>query len=82
MTSCISQDAGFKSGCWKDAAGLPLPCTEQSFIQGIPELKESFNGDGHLVPVTVPKRPDTAVMGELVKLYAIWYALVYLCGFL
>lgn len=83
ITSCISQDIDtFRSECWNDAVGLPLPCSEDSYSRGTPEVKESFEANGNLVPIGDKEKPDTAVLGELVKFYGLWYATFheYLCS--
>jgi hypothetical protein len=75
MTASISQEnAPFKNESWSEVVGLPFPADEASFAAGTPESVEAFDEDGKIVPYNGSNRTDQAsVMGELVKLFSLWY---------
>jgi hypothetical protein len=78
ITNCISQEnAHFKAGNpWKDALGLPLPSDEDSYNMEKPVSQEYFDDGGSIKVIeSSPFKPQPSIMGEMVKLYCLWYVL-------
>ncbi|CAK7233167.1 hypothetical protein SEUCBS140593_008512 [Sporothrix eucalyptigena] len=75
ITNCISQEnAPFKGESWREVIGLPLPCDEASFAQGVPESTEAFDETGNIVSLDgSPRVPRLSIIGEFIKLYSLWY---------
>jgi hypothetical protein len=75
MTACISQDnASFRAESWSEVIGLAFPSDEASFAAGNPEWNETFNEVGKVVLVhSLDMVTQTSIMGELVKLFSLWY---------
>ena len=75
ITSCISQDnANFKNEPWKEVVGLAFPSDEISYASTRPLSSETFDAKGDVVSLEEASVENQAsVMGELVKLFCIWY---------
>ena len=76
MTSCISQDnANFKNTPWQEVIGLPLPSEDSTFSAGTPISTERFDDNGEIVSFHSPTPKTPSTMGELVKLFDLWYVI-------
>src|SRR4051794_14425056 len=72
---CISQgNASFKGRPWQEVVGLPLPSDEESFLSGKPISVECYDENGGIESLgTTDLTPGPSPMGELVKLFGLWY---------
>lgn len=75
IMGCISQDnTSFKGRSWQSVVGLAFPSDEESFANGEPNSTQAFSKEGTVVSLTESRlSPQLSIMGELVKLYGLWW---------
>ena len=72
---CAAQGkARFPTEWWRQAIGLPLPCDEESYLAGKPELTEFFDDNMDLANIKREqgKAPSPSIMGEMAKITGLW----------